>query len=74
MDLGGLLVVGLGVLVDRRLLGTAELEAGRRAGLAAAAAARDDGRCLRLEGTLLLAVVIPVVRCVEINQCVSIER
>ena len=45
IDLVGLLVVGVGILVDRRLLSGAEREAGPRAARAAAAAApRDDAR------------------------------
>ena len=45
INLVGLLVVGVGVVLDRRLLGRAEREAGPRAARAAAAAApRDDAR------------------------------
>ena len=64
IDLVGLLVVGVGVVLDRRLLGRAEREAGPRAARAAAAPApRDDaGRDGGLERALLLAVVVAVVR------------
>ena len=73
IDLVGLLVVGVGVLVDRRLLGRAQRESGPRAPRAAAAPApRDDaGSHGRLEGALLLAVVVA---CVEINQCVGCDN
>ena len=64
VDLVALLVVGVGLVLDRRLLGRAEREAGPRAARAAAAAApRDDARRDGgLEGALLLAVVVAVVR------------
>ena len=67
IDLVGLLVVGVGVLVDRRrLLSSAERESRPRPARAAAAPApRDDaGSDGGLEGALLLAVVVA---CVKIN-------
>ena len=66
INLVGLLVVGVGVLVDGRFLSGAERESRPRAARAAAAPApRDDaGGHGGLEGALLLAVVVA---CVEIN-------
>ena len=74
IDLVGLLVVGVGVVLDRRLLlGRAEREAGPRAARAAAAAApRDDARGDgRLERALLLAIVVAVVRVLCVKKYTS---